>query len=380
VYIWQASLWPTFVFSTDCIEPKLKQLLCLQEQLFGKARDLPEGLDQEAEMDALIQSALQTSEIEGETLNVGSVRSSVAKQLGLEQAGLAQTTRQTESLVAMLIAATSNLNNPVSEDLLCQWQEALFPEPSLLNNISVGELRGEAAMQVVSQKGGREFVHFEAPPRAGLEKELNAFIEWFNAVDANEHGFIRAAIGHLWFITIHPFDDGNGRLARALTDRALAQTEQTSVRFYSLSAAIEANRKAYYDVLENTQNCKTRYQEGNDSQAADITAWVAWFLDVLAEAMQEGVRRIERIVAKTRFWQTHSQTVLSERQIKALNRLLDCVDTEFKQGIAARQYQGITKVSKATATRDLADLLDKGCLIPFGGGGRSARYVINYAK
>jgi len=227
-------------------------------------------------------------------------------------------------------------------------------------------------------------VHFEAPPRAVLEDQLNAMVDYFNLNDQiKQHGIIRAAIIHLWFITLHPFEDGNGRVARAITDRALAQSEQTSIRFYSLSAAIEAHRKDYYSILEKTQSCKTPHQlnktgVGPDAQCeVDITDWLIWFLDMLYEAMQEGLHRIQRVMDKTRFWQKHAQTVLSARQIKVLNRLLDNMGAEFTQGIAARQYQGLTGVSKATATRDLADLLDKGCLRLCEAGGRSTRYRIN---
>ncbi len=349
-------------------------MLTKQQQLIGKTLNLPEGLDRQAEMDALIENALQTSEIEGEKLNVGSVRSSVAKHLGLEQAGLPRGTRQTESLIAMLGDATNQLETPISLELLCQWQTALFPEPPILHDITIGKLRGEAPMQVVSQKGHREIIHFQAPPRSQLAKQLAIFIDWFNG-DTTEHAMVRAAIAHLWFITLHPFDDGNGRVARALTDRALAQAEQTSIRFYSLSAAIETNRSTYYDHLENTQGCKTTVQI-NTKNPIDISIWIGWFLEVLAEAMQQGINRIERVVAKTRFWQIHSQTVLIERQIKVLNRLLDSAGEEFLQGINASKYQSLATVSKATATRDLTELVAKGCIKQLPGGGRSTRYTI----
>ena len=382
MYIWEDKHWPNFVYQQALIEPKLNTVLALQQELTGQAQNLPEDLDRQAEMDALIQNALQTSEIEGEKLNVGSVRSSVAKHLGLEQVGLPpqyrnKGTYQTESLVAMLSNATSNLETPISQQQLCEWQAALFPDQPLVRDIVIGDLRGEAAMQVVSQTGRREIVHFQAPPKAQLQRDLNAFIDWFNLKQPLEmHGIVRAAISHLWLITIHPFDDGNGRVARALTDRALAQDEGTSIRFYSLSAAIEMNRAAYYDMLENAQSGKTEIQI-NTKNAVDVTDWIIWFLDVLAEAMQQGQQRIERVITKTRFWKTHSQTVLSERNIKVLNRLLDSAGDEFEQGINASKYQNLAKVSKATATRDLAELLEKGCLNKLPSGGRSTRYVIN---
>lgn len=375
MYIWQAQNWPHFVYQTSEIKPKLENVLTRQQQLIGKALNLPEGSDRQAEMDALIQNALQTSVIEGEILNVSSVRSSVARHLGLEQSGLPSGTRQTDCLIEMLYEATSQIEQPINQQQLCQWQAALFPEPSLLRTIAAGELRDEAPMQVVSQQGHREIIHFQAPPRSELQQQLNLFIDWFNT-DKTEHCIIRAAIAHLWFITLHPFEDGNGRVARALTDRALAQAEQTSIRFYSLSAAIEANRIAYYDNLENIQGCKTSIQINTDNPT-DITVWISWFLDVLAEAIQQGSQRIERVINKTRFWQTHSQTVLSERQIKVLNRLLDRAGEEFSSGINASKYQSLTKISKATATRDLTELVTKGCLKQLPGGGRSTRYTIN---
>lgn len=381
MYIWESKSWPSFVFSTDLIQAQLENVLVLQQQLIGKAKNLPEGMDRQAEMDALIQEALQTTEIEGEKLNVGSVRSSVAKHLGLEQAGLPAATRQTESLVTMLCNATSDLQQPISQQMLCDWQAAIFPEPPITKNINIGELRGDAPMQVVSQKGRHEVVHFQAPPKDKLEDELNAFLDWFNLKQPLEmHGIIRAAISHLWLITLHPFDDGNGRITRALTDRALAQDEQTSIRFYSLSAAIEKNREAYYQILENTQGCKTKIQEESGCET-EVTEWLIWFLNVLAQAMQQGQARIERVINKTRFWQTHSQTVLSERQIKVLNRLLDGAGDEFVEngidiGINASKYKSLTNVSKPTATRDLAELVAKGCLKQLPGGGRSTRYAI----
>ncbi len=377
MYLWQTQNWTAFTYQTTIIKPKLANVLAKQKQLLGDAKNLPKDLDHQAEMDALIQNALQTSEIEGEKLNIGSVRSSVAKHLGLEQVGLPPGTAQTENLIAMLGNATSQLQTPITQQQLCQWRAALFPEPPMLRNIAIGELRGDAAMQVVSQKGHREIIHYQAPPQPQLQKQLADFIDWFNT-DTSEHGLIRAAIAHLWFITLHPFDDGNGRVARALTDRALAQAEQSSIRFYSLSAAIETNRSAYYDTLENTQGCKTTIQI-KTRNPMDITEWIAWFLDVFTEAIQQGILRIDRVINKTRFWQTHSQTILNERQIKILNRLLDNAGEEFKLGINASKYQSLTKISKATATRDLAELVAKGCLEKQAGGGRSTRYKVGGA-
>ncbi|MBV1916428.1 MAG: Fic family protein [Pseudomonadales bacterium] len=375
MYIWEHQTWPLFQSDTKLIDSRLTQVLALQQQLVGRASELPEGLDKQAELDALVQSVIKSSEIEGESLNVGSVRSSVARQLGLEQAGLPKAARYEESVVEMLVSAVSDLEKPLTSKLLCQWQAALFPEPSLLRTIAIGSFRDDAGgpMQVVSERRGKTEVHFEAPPAKQLTKELNTFYSAFNSSPPEQHGMIRAAIAHLYLITIHPFDDGNGRVARALTDRALAQCENTSIRFYSLSAAIEKNKNGYYQILEQTQNCRNKTQQ---HQPLDITEWLLWFLDTLGQAIEDGLLRVERVLLKARFWQRHAQTLLSGRQLKVLNRLLDGYGVEFVDGLAARHYQAIGGVSKATATRDLADLVEKGCLQALEAGGRSVRYRV----
>ena len=320
---------------------------------------------------------------------MGSVRSSVARHLGLETSAFSSAkrdiaTEQTDSLISLLTRVTTNLADPLSQDGLCQWQSALFVHTPLLRKIKVGELRDAAPMQVVSHRGGRETVHFEAPPRADLSQQLERFITWFNAYpkqDVHKPGdsIIRAALAHLWFITLHPFEDGNGRIARAITDRALAQSEQSSIRFYSLSSVIEPDRKGYYNILESTQGLKTASQIAQ-GEANDVTDWLMWFLRVLNHAIEQGLSRIDRVVDKTRFWQQHSQTVLSGRQVKVLNRLLDSLGNEFESGINARKYQSIADVSKANTTRDLADLVSKHCVRQLPGGGRSTRYALNTSQ
>ena len=367
MYIWDQADWPRFRWDEAALRPRLDAVRLLQGRLLGRADAAPEQDDLAFEMDALIQNAIRTSEIEGEHPDVGSVRSSVARQLGVKQAGVpARTTPESESLVALLLQATREPDEPLSRELLCHWQALLFPEGAgWLDKVRVGELRGERPMQVVSGRLDRPTVHFEAPPRDRLEAELDAFVDWFNHPPAGLDGLLRAGIAHLWLITLHPFDDGNGRVTRAVTDRALAQAERQSVRFYSLSAAIMARRNAYYDQLE-------RAQRGD----LDITPWLAWFLDTLEAALRQALERLDRVLAKARFFHHHATTVLSERQIKVLNRLLDTVGEEFEHGINARKYQSLAKVSKATATRDLADLVEKGCLRKLPGGGRSTRYAL----
>lgn len=367
MYIWEQTAWPDFYWDEAKLRPKLNAVRLLQGRLLGRSDAAPEQADLEIEMDALIQNAIRTSEIEGEHLDVSSVRSSVARQLGLERAGVSgRTTPESESLVTLLLEATHQVDEPLSIDQLCQWQSMLFLEgPGPLSKVRVGDLRGEQPMQVVSGRLDRPKVHFEAPPRHRLETELSTFIKWFNTPPTGLDAILRAGIAHLWLVTLHPFDDGNGRVTRAVTDRALAQAERQSVRFYSLSAAIMASRNAYYGNLEQTQ-----------SDDLDITQWLAWFLDTLEKAMHQAMSRMDRVLAKARFWQHQTNTALTERQIKVLNRLLDTAGEEFEQGINARKYQSLAKVSKATATRDLADLLEKGCLRKLPGGGRSSRYTL----
>jgi Fic family protein len=381
LYIWQQARWPQFQWQQQVIDAPLKRAEVLHQRLLGQLQPLPKNADRDVEMDALIQNAIRSSAIEGENLNVESVRSSVARQLGVQSGGLdksaAKATRQTELLVQMLREATANVEQGLSTAQLCQWQAALFSEQGL-RDIGINQLRGEAPMQVVSYRGPRETIHFEAPARSDLEPLLDEFIQHFNqwasqAESKRPQGIIRAAIMHLWLITLHPFDDGNGRVTRAVTDRALAQFDCTSIRFYAISAAIEKNRTAYYNILETTQSCCTPWQAQNP---LDITDWLSWFIGIFIEAQEQALIRVERILKKANFWQRHAQTSLIPRQIKVLNRLLDAEPEEFNDGIAARHYQGIASVSKATATRDLADLQNKHCLAQTSSGGRSTRYVI----
>ncbi len=367
MYIWERDDWPRFDWDEGALRPRLDAVRVLQGRLLGRTEAVAGPEDLDVEMDALMQNAIRTSEIEGEHLDAASVRSSVARQLGLERAGLTdRSTARSDALVSLLLEAVHRPGESLTLQRLCAWQAALFPDgPGMFSDIRVGALRGEQPMRVVSGRIERPRVHFEAPPRERLDAELDTFLQWFNAPPPGLDPLLRAAIAHLWLVTIHPFDDGNGRVARAVTDRALAQAERRTVRFYSVSEAIMARRSAYYDQLEAAQ-------KGD----LEITVWLDWFLQVLEEALQQALDRMERVLAKSHFWQRHARTPLSERQIKVLNRLLDRADEEFPGGINASQYKAIARVSKATATRDLAELLDKGCIRRLPGGGRSTRYAI----
>ena len=367
-WLWQHPDWPEFTWQQDQLASRLRDIHRLQGRLLGRMEGAVGEASLQSEMDALLHNAINTAAIEGERLDVDSVRSSLARRLGLDRAGLPPGTPQTDGLVDLLLDATHNYQEPLTTERLFRWHKALFPYgQSGLTPIRVGELRGEEVMQVVSGPINNPTVHFEAPPRDRLSEELEAFVDWFNQSRSEPKldPLLRAGITHLWFVTLHPFDDGNGRIARALTDLALAQAEHHSVRFYAVATVIMAQRQAYYRVLEQTQR-----------HGMDITDWLSWFLEILQQALQEALDKIQSILLKARFWQQHAATVLNPRQIKVLNRLLDAGPEGFQGGLNARKYMGMTKTSKATATRDLTDLLEKNCLRKAAAGGRSTHYEI----
>jgi Fic family protein len=334
-----------------------------------------QGVDasSQSELDALLQNVITSSAIEGEQPNVGSVRSSLAKRLGLlpDQ----RVSPRSEGLAELMLDATQQHQRPLTLARLLHWHQLVFPAQDMMasHKINVGSLRGHEPMQVVSGRLDRPVVHFEAPPRDTLDQQLDDFFYWFDTSqsDATLDPLLRAGIAHFWFVTLHPFDDGNGRLTRAITDLALAQADNQSIRFYAMSASILADRQGYYRVLETSQKA-----------GLDITTWLTWFLETLLHTFSQACQRIARVLDKARYWQQHRDHGLSAEQIKVLNRLLDgdllADKPGFDQGISAAQYQVVAKVSKATATRHLADLLEKRCLVKLPGGGRSTRYQINW--
>lgn len=370
-WIWQQADWPHFTWQIETLAPLLRQCTQAQGQLLGMIGTVGGEVTAQTMLDALLQNIITSSAIEGEVLNVGSVRSSLARRLGLESPGEAVTPRS-EGLAELLWDATQDLDQPLTLERLLCWHGWLFPTQGNLFSvpIRVGALRGDEPMQVVSGRLDRPTVHFEAPPRQGLEQQVDQFLVWFEQSRHNPalDPLVRAGVAHLWFVTLHPFDDGNGRLTRALTDLALAQGEHQSIRFYALSASILNDRPGYYRILESSQRA-----------TLDITDWLVWFLNTLLDSLQQAQQQIKRVLAKARFWQQYRQLALSAEQIKVLNRLLDGGPKGFEEGISAAQYQAVAKVSKATATRHLTDLLDKGCLIRLPGAGRSTRYQVNQA-
>lgn len=365
MWIWQQPEWPDFHWDDRLLAPLLRQMHFNQGLLLGRM-NLEDP--QQATLDTLLANIIHSSAIEGEKLNAFSVRSSLANKLGIKEERQYPTTKQTNGLAEMMMDAINQLDTPLSLERILRWHQWLFPVGyTLFNPVQGGVLRGDMPMQVISGRIDKPTVHFEAPPRAVLDAELQKFIEWFNRsrTEADLDPFLRAAITHLWFVTLHPLDDGNGRITRLLTDLALAQGEQLSIRFYAMSVSILERRKAYYEILESTQK-----------GGMDITPWLVWFLDTLNESLLHTLRNIDQTIAKTNFWRRVDQTQLSAEQVRVLNRLLD---GEFELGISSSQYQKVAKVSRATATRHLAQLVELGCLSKTDAGGRSTRYVIRHS-
>ena len=368
-WIWQHPDWPAFSWQVDRLAPLLRGCSQAQGRLLGMLGAVGADVSTQTALDALLQNIITSSAIEGEQLNVGSVRSSLAKRLGL--APDQRVSARSEGLAELTLDATLHPAAALTVERLLQWHALLFPaqESLLAHPIRVGTLRGDQPMQVVSGRMERPTVHFEAPARQGLEAQLETFLDWFatRREDASLDPLLRAGVAHFWFVTLHPFDDGNGRLTRAITDLALAQADPQSIRFYAMSASILADRQGYYYILE-------RSQKGG----LDITPWLEWFLQTLLHTLEQAIKRIDRVLVKARYWQQHRDDDLSPEQIKVLNRMLDgsvlADKPGFEGGISAAQYQAVANVSKATATRHLADLFSKGCLQRLPGGGRSTRY------
>ncbi|MCZ2722368.1 Fic family protein [Marinomonas sp. 15G1-11] len=364
MWIWQQENWPNFTWDKNVIEPMLREARLNQGVLLGKmasqSRDKKQSM-----LDTLLANIVNSSAIEGEKLNAFSVRSSLANKLGLTEENSFPTTEQTDGIAEIMIDAIENLDSALSLKRVLNWHEKLLPKGyGMISPIMGGQLRGNEPMQVVSGRIDRPTVHFEAPPREVLNTELDHFIRWFNdsKKDASLDPLLRAAITHIWFVTIHPLDDGNGRITRLLTDLALAQAESQSVRFYAMSVSILAKRKSYYEILEQTQK-----------GSVNITAWLEWFLSTLNETFNDVLREIDQTILKSNYWRKIDQTKLTSEQVKVLNRMLD---GDFEQGINTTQYHRVAKVSKPTATRHLANLVEQGCLVRSESGGRSTRYLL----
>jgi len=365
LWIWQRPEWPEFRWDSARLAQPLAAARKAQGELLGMGRLLDPDSDMLAQLEVLTSEGVATSAIEGEQFDPKAVRSSLARRLGLPTAGLPAPPRSVEGLVDVLIDATRKLDKPLTVRMLANWQAALFPTGrSGISKIRVGKLRGTAPMRIVSGPIDRQRIHYEAPPRKGLEREVKRFLDWFNERQADVDGLLRAGVAHAWFELIHPFEDGNGRVGRALLARALAQDENRSTWLYSLSARFMAARNDYYDALQALS-----------AGTLDATDWLRWFLDQVVGACTESAQTVERVLEKARFWMRHGQSGLNARQNKALNALLDAGPGGFAGGMTNKKYAHINRVSPATAQRDLSELAARGILRAYGAG-RSVRYEL----
>ena len=360
-YIYQYKNWPNFTWNEKEVQVILGKVRHLQGKIFGQVSSLGFSIKEDTLLTTLTLDVLKSSEIEGELLNYEQVRSSIARKLGLAYAGMVYSDRNVEGVVEMLLDATQNYTKPLDEKRLFGWHAALFPTGwSGMYKISVGHYRKEA-MQIVSGAMGKEKVHYQAPSHNQVKFEMDRFIAWFNE-DSKLDLVIKSAIAHFWFIIIHPFDDGNGRIARAISDLLLARSEDSSQRFYSLSSQMLLERKKYYSILQ-----KIQYSNG------EITEWLTWFLNCLYDALKNTEQTIKKLLYKADFWDIHKDTELNNRQRLMLNKILDGFDGKLKTS----KWAKITKCSQDTALRDIKDLIEKGILKQEQSGGRSTNYELN---
>ncbi len=363
MFIWELKDWPNLTWQQHELVRTIAHARHEQGRLLGRMEALGFDLQTEAVLETLIQDVLKSSEIEGEQLDAGQVRSSIARRLGLDIAGLPAADRGVEGVVEMMLDATRNFDAPLTDERLFAWHAALFPTGrSGMTKIRVGRWRDDAKgpMQVVSGAVGREHVHYRAPPATHVPKEMAAFLDWFNG-DKETEPLLIAAKAHLWFVTIHPFEDGNGRIARAVADLALARSEHSDKRFYSMSAQIRLQRKDYYDILERTQKA-----------SLDVTPWMAWFLECFTRAIESSRNTLASVTHKAAFWERHAGEPFNERQTKVLNRLLDGFDGKM----TTSRWASIARCSQDTAHRDILELIDRGILEKGRSRGRSTSYSL----
>ena len=363
VYIHELPDWPRFRWSQDTLLQRLADVRHRQGRLIGRMESMGFSSRAEAVLNILTQDVLKSSEIEGEILDRDQVRSSIARHLGIDIGALAQADRNIDGVVEMILDATQNYAQPLTRERLFSWHALLFPaNERRIGKIAVGAWRDDTTgpMQVVSGPIGRERVHFEALDADRIEKEMATFLEWFNGVD-NTDLVLKSGVAHLWFVTIHPFEDGNGRIARAITDMILARSEQSSQRFYSMSLQIRQERTVYYGGLEEAQK-----------GTLEITRWLAWFLDCLGRAIDEAEKTLATVINKARFWEAHAGLPFNNRQRLLLNKLLD----GFEGKLTSSKWAKLTKCSQDTALRDILSLVECGVLAKDPAGGRSTSYSL----
>jgi Fic family protein len=363
MYVYELNDWPNFKWDKERIVQRLARVRHEQGRLIGQLETLGFSLQQEAVLATLTEDVIKSSEIEGEYLDLAQVRSSVARRLGMDVGGLKAADRHVEGVVEMMIDATRRYEQPLTEDRLFGWQASLFPGGhSGLRKIKIGAWRDDrqGPMQVVSGPEGRERVHYEAPPASRIPHEMNRFLDWYNK-GTDEDLVLKAGLAHLWFVTLHPFEDGNGRIARAIGDMTLARSEKSPQRFYSFSAQIMMGRNAYYEILEQTQK-----------GTMDVSSWMEWFLSTLGHAIQGAQTTLSGVLSKARFWKAVEGILLNARQRSVIVRLLE----GFEGKLTTSKWAKLTKSSQDTALRDILNLVEKGVLLKNPEGGRSTSYML----
>ncbi|MBV8847357.1 MAG: Fic family protein [Bryobacterales bacterium] len=367
MYIHELKDWPMFHWSAETIAEPLASVRHRQGRLIGHMEALGFNLQQEAVLKTLTADVLKSSEIEGEMLDADQVRSSIARRLGMDIGALKPTDRHVEGIVEMMLDATRHYNQPLTAERLFAWHASLFPTGrSGMTAIKVGAWRDDSTgpMQVVSGPIGKERVHYEAPKADRLDRDMKSFLDWFEGDKSNDQ-VLNAGLAHLWFVTIHPFDDGNGRIARAIADLALARSEHSPQRFYSMSAQIRQERNDYYDILERTQKA-----------SVDVTSWMEWFLACLGRAIDGAQETLSAVLEKARFWDRITDVKLNDRQWLVINRLLD----GFEGKLTTSKYAILAKCSQDTAHRDIQDLIQHRVLVQNPGGGRSTSYSLAHLQ
>lgn len=364
-WIWQHPQWPNFKYDEQAVMPALERCI----QIVAPLKQLSTVLTEEQRLDweaaILLDETLSSAKIEGELFDRDSVRSSIVRRLGLflEKDGAGHKfDKHCDGAVELLLRSIRSTDKTINHDVLKAWHQLLFPEQPLITPMMIGDYRNEE-MQILSGHYGKQTIHYVAPgfQRQAVDEQMSVFIDWLNS-PVTGSAYVRAAIAKFWFVTIHPFDDGNGRLSRVIAERCLAEAENTNLRLFSLSTVLEHNRNEYYQQLEN-------HQRGD----MNLTDWIIWFLGCVEQAAHNAKVEFERVLERTRFWQNHQQTEFNTRQRKLLKRMLETAD--FAEGISRKKYKSLSKAADATAVRDLADLVDKNVLVATGAG-RSRRYLL----
>jgi Fic family protein len=370
-WIWERETYPNFTYDLNTLEYLIQDISLSQGYLIAITQTMDQNNIAQRQLEALMNEAISTSAIEGEILNRDSVKASIQRKLGFADIDTGKRDISTDYLIEILIDANTNYDQYLTLERLFGWHNALFSRGySGLNKINVATFRGEETMEVVGGAAGKEQTFYVAPPREMLEEEMSRYLQWFNATPAS---LLKACIAHLWFVIIHPFDDGNGRIARAITDLVLSKIEKSTVsRLYSMSSAINNDRKGYYRALEQT----TGYIR-KETNHLNITAWCEWFLSTLDIALSDTKKKLGYIVEKTTFWDKYRNYNLNARQIKVLNKILDMGAENFQGALSKKKYMTISDSASTTASRDIAQLLDMGCIRQIEGTkGRNVRYEI----